>query len=242
MDLQISCTEDGIKTYPLHNHKKHEIIYYLKGEGYLRTRDKNLPFSPGTIIIVPPNIDHGSVSKKEFKNICVSGEFEHLLNFTLPVVLFDNEKREGKKLAELIYENRLLNNDYLLSLCISYIHFLCQSVKIDNSINASLKKIISEISANAFDSDFDLKPLLLKSGYSEDYIRHCFKKNIGKTPTEFLSETRIKHSCHLIEIYKDTLSMGQIAEQCGFLDYVYFSKCFKKITGISPAAYRKQIL
>ena len=64
-----------------------------------------------------------------------------------------------------------------------------------------------------------------------------FKKNIGKTPTEFLTEIRITHACHLIDIYKKHIPLSDIAERCGYTDYVYFSRRFKQITGTCPNKY-----
>jgi len=59
MDLQINRTLDGITTYPMHKHNNYEIMLYLKGTGHLRTKNINYPFSPGSIIIVPPHTEHG---------------------------------------------------------------------------------------------------------------------------------------------------------------------------------------
>ena len=103
----------------------------------------------------------------------------------------------------------------------------------------SVQTIISEISQHAFDSQIDLALILRESGYSEDYIRSCFKETTGKTPNEFLTEIRIKHACFLIGMYHDELSLSEISERCGYLDYIYFSKKFKAIMGMSPREYKK---
>ena len=140
----------------------------------------------------------------------------------------------------MIYENRYANVAYLNSLCVAYVSFLLQRFEIKNPIYESIKGVITEISENAFDSEIDLASILTKSGYSEDYIRACFKQFTGKTPNEFLSDIRIKHACFLIDIYRSECPLSRIAEQCGYLDYVYFSKKFKSVTGMSPKAYRDQ--
>ena len=241
MELQINCTADGVKTYPLHSHNAYEIIYYIEGSGMLRTDGKNYPFSPGTIIIMPPNKPHGSSSVEVFKNICICWDFDHLLNFSEPVCFVDNEKGEGRTLVDLIYKNRMISGDYLLSLCRAYANFVCQNIDINDDISIAVNRIISEISNNAFDCNLDLSVILENSGYAKDYIRACFKDKTGKTPTEFLTEIRIAFARHLIELYKDALPMSRIAESSGFLDYVYFSKRFKRIVGMSPDAYKKTL-
>ena len=71
MNLRIYQTEDGISSYPLHAHNQYEIIYYLRGRGNLKTEARDFPFEPGTVIIVPPGIYHGSHSDSVFKkHIC----------------------------------------------------------------------------------------------------------------------------------------------------------------------------
>ena len=133
MNLQINCTQDGIKVYPMHKHNNYEIMLYLQGTGYLRTQNRDYPFSPGSIIIVPPGMEHGSTSKNGFKNISISGKFENLLRFEYPVTLFDNKQNEGKILATMIYNNRHKNNDYVSKLCAAYLHFILQYISATNN-------------------------------------------------------------------------------------------------------------
>ena len=240
MNFKINCTPDGVVRYPMHAHKNYEIMLYLEGKGYMRTELGDVPFEDGTIVIVPPNIKHGSISKNGFKNISIEGDFKGYWHFDSVKFFGDNEMQEGKTLAQLIYDNRYGNSTYLSSLCTAYTYFLTQRFDIDSTINKCVSNIISEISKSAFDPQINLALVLLKSGYSEDYIRSCFKKITGKTPNEFLTEIRIKHACYLIDIYQDNLSLSEIAEKCGYLDYVYFSKKFKSVMGLSPREYRYQ--
>ena len=205
----------------------------------MRTELGNIPFEAGTIVIVPPNVKHGSTSGNGFRNISIEGDFEAYFRFDTVKSFEDNETQEGKMLAKMIYENRYGNDTYLASLCTAYVCFLMQRFELDSAMQRSVKKITDEISQNAFDTQIDLTLILSKSGYSEDYIRTCFKKITGKTPGEFLTDIRIKHACFLIDIYKNKISLSEISERCGYLDYIYFSKKFKSVTGVSPREYRK---
>ena len=240
MNLQINRTGDGVAQYPMHTHSHYEIMYYLEGDGHMCTALGNYPFHPGTVIIIPPGIEHGSTSKNGFRNISILGEFERYLNFDHVVSLEDTDIRDGRVLAELIYENRYGNKAFLEALCTAYICFWVQCFEIENHIDRTVKKMVSEISEHALDPSINVTSILQKSGYSEDYIRAVFKKSTGKTPHEFLTDIRINHACFLIDVYKNDLSLSEIAEKCGYLDYVYFSKKFKAFKGVSPKSYRGQ--
>ena len=64
MNLQINRTSDGVVQYPIHTHSHYEIMYYLEGEGHMRTDEGDFSFSAGTVIIMPPSIGHGSASRQ----------------------------------------------------------------------------------------------------------------------------------------------------------------------------------
>ena len=237
MNLSINITENGVTTYPVHKHKYYEILLYLSGTGYLKTERANIPFTPGTIMIMPPEIAHGSVSKRGFQNISIGGDFQHLLYTDQPVILHDNDNRDGQTLATLIYHNRYGNSDYLSALSNAYLYFLSQNIGITNPISDAVNKIITAITENAANSSLNLTLLLQESGYAEDYIRSQFKKITGKTPVEFLTQIRIDHACYLMNIYGTSVPLSQIAEQSGYDDYAYFSRKFKQITGVSPRKF-----
>ncbi len=239
MNLQISCTQDGIKSYPHHSHNHWEIILYLTGEGYLYTRERNIPFKPGTIIFVPPEIIHGSVSENGFKNISIGGNFKNILLFDEPVSIFDNEDKDGTVLAMLMFKNRKNDTAYLNSLATAYIHFLLNRINLQKPVNSVINEIITVISENFDNANINLSEIIGSYNYTKDYIRQQFKKATGMHPTEFLTKCRIERACFLIEIYGNTVSLSQIAEKCGYLDYIYFSKQFKACKNISPKEYIK---
>ena len=141
----------------------------------------------------------------------------------------------------MIHANRLANREYVAALTNAFFHFLLENITLENDIFLAVKTIIEAINDNFYDSTIDLKALLNNSGYSEDYIRAQFKKVTGKTPTEFLTKVRIDHACHLIDLFKNTQTLADVAEKCGYSDYVYFSRRFKQVTGISPKEWRDSV-
>ena len=144
--------------------------------------------------------------------------------------------------AEILYGNRYGNREYLARLAEAYICFLLQNLQPLSGVEASVHRLAGKISGRAFDSDLRLKTLLESSGYAEDYIRDRFRRAMGRTPTEYLTEIRIRRACFLIDVYGGTVPMAEVAQQCGFTDYACFSKKFRARVGLSPSAYRRSVM
>lgn len=72
-----------------------------------------------------------------------------------------------------------------------------------------------------------------------NYVNRKFKECTGRTIMNFLNEYRIYKSKELLatRLY----SHKQIAAEVGFCNEFYFSRVFKKITGISPRTYVEQL-
>lgn len=84
-----------------------------------------------------------------------------------------------------------------------------------------------------------LQVLAEKFNMSESYISSLIKKKTNKNFGEHLMEARIREAQRLLRETND--SIEEIAVQVGYPDYFYFSKVYKRATGISPAAYRRQL-
>lgn len=90
-----------------------------------------------------------------------------------------------------------------------------------------------------FDSTLSLRTLSDKFQMSESHISNLIKKNSGKSFIEHLTNFRIQKAKELL---RDTnQSVDAIASEVGYFDYAYFSKVYKKITGVTPAQYRKSL-
>ena len=238
MDVKINKTPKGIHSYPAHNHKRYEIMHYVKGSGVMRTEVGDLPFSEGTIIVMPPGVAHGSVSDGEFSNVSIESDFGGAILLSSPTVIQDAPSGDGERLLSLIWKNRYGAKPYQDSLCVAYAEYVMSQAGIEGRMTRCICAIVKTISDRANDSEIDLSAILRDSGYAEDYVRASFKRVTGKTPTEFLTELRIKHACYLIDIYGGTIPLSEIARECGYNDYVYFSKKFKRFMGLSPERYR----
>ncbi|MBE5908927.1 MAG: response regulator [Lachnospiraceae bacterium] len=74
-------------------------------------------------------------------------------------------------------------------------------------------------------------------GISKSYLSTLFKEEVGQGFSEYLNVYRIKKAKMLMSHEQD---LHVVAFDCGFQDYSYFFKVFKKVTGMTPAEYKKQ--
>lgn len=73
---------------------------------------------------------------------------------------------------------------------------------------------------------------------SSSRLRHLFKQETGKTPTQHLKELRLKRSETLLRT--TFLSVKEIAGNSGLTSASYFVREFKKYFGLSPTVYRRK--
>ena len=98
------------------------------------------------------------------------------------------------------------------------------------------RKIKAYIDAH-YTSDITLESLSETAYISKHHLAHIFKQQAGVSPIRYLIERRIEMAKGLLA--ETALPVGEIAAQVGYSDNVYFSQIFKRITGLSPSAYRR---
>ena len=76
-------------------------------------------------------------------------------------------------------------------------------------------------------------------GISPNYLSQLFKKHMNVGISEYITNQKIDESKHLLK--ETNLKIYEISDQLGFESSFYFSKVFKKITGISPKDYRNRL-
>ena len=64
-----------------------------------------------------------------------------------------------------------------------------------------------------------------------------FKSAMGMTVMDYILKTRIIHSKEMLK--KESVSITEVSERCGFSSVSYFCRAFKESVGVSPLKYRR---
>lgn len=77
-----------------------------------------------------------------------------------------------------------------------------------------------------------------KLSHSSGYLSTRFKKETGKSFSDFLMNYRLTYARRLLE--KSDLPVNTVAENCGIPDNNYFARVFRNNVGMTPTQYRKE--
>ncbi len=89
------------------------------------------------------------------------------------------------------------------------------------------------------DPDLSLTEVCERLGVSVSHLSQQFKRVTGRTFVEYLTEVRVEAAQVLLR--EQSMHSYEIAPQVGFRDPHYFSRAFKRASGISPTEYRARI-
>lgn len=225
----------------MHTHDDWELIYCTTGNGVLTFKSgEQLPYVQNDIVAIPPRIYHSNDSSVGFTNIFLTIE-NASLPFKNPIKFTDNNTQHiynAFSEAYYYFNSEIDKKDLLLTaladLIVGYLIVSYNQTPYSEWVETLRNNIIKNFS----DSSFKLSTALSSLPTSPDYLRKLFTKEIGMSPLDFLTDTRIKLAEKLLKTMKNSeYNVTEIAEMCGYSDSLYFSRVFKKYTGFSPLSY-----
>ena len=83
---------------------------------------------------------------------------------------------------------------------------------------------------------FAIEDMARSASISPYHMIRKFKNDFGLTPHQFQIQCRIRKAQKLLE---DGKSVIEVAYATGFCDQSHFDRCFRKIVGLTPNAYKQ---
>ena len=241
----------------LHTHPFTELFYVVDGKGEFNIQGQRFPVKPNDFVIINPQVEHTELSSPDepleyivlginglsFSNLTPVSEGGHPFSF---FNLRDEQKDILRYLNAMVQEATSQPMSYEL-VCHNLLEILLikilrhQHFDLEVGKQSKATKDISFIKhylETYYHESIQLEDLASMTHLSRFYISHSFKKEIGMSPMEYLIDIRIKESKILLRT--TNYSISQVADIVGFTTPTYFSKQFRKSTGISPTDYREQ--
>ena len=138
---------------------------------------------------------------------------------------------------------RRVNYEDLLNMNLRHIflminRFLKEGTELDSDALNEVERATHYFNEN-YNQSICIKDYANKRHMSDCWFNRIFKQVIKVTPMQYILSLRITNAINLLE--NTNYNIIQVANAVGYDDAYYFSRLFRKHTGISPTEYRKRL-
>jgi len=230
----------------------YQIIYLVKGKGYYDFGNGPEEVSEGNIIVYQPGqkqfYEYFARDSTELYWIHFTGsksdEIMQKLNLTDRYVYYAGIRGDcidlWKKITceiqgKQVYFERI-SGIYLEELLLIFARkFMTDRPNHQNNLCDNIRSVITYMYEN-YNRKITVSELAGRCNLSMYRFIHKFKEATGLTPIEFLTKIRMDEAKYLLS--NSQLNISEIASIVGYDDPLYFSRVFKKATGLSPRYYK----
>jgi len=138
-------------------------------------------------------------------------------------------------IIETVYkaENAIELKNYIHSIFVKITDYLSQKYSQKNSrVINKIKEMIEQ----RYQEDISVAKISEEVFLTPNYISMIFKKEMNETISEYITKIRMEKAKTLLKT--TDLRILEVAEKVGYEDPHYFTKVFKKYTGVLPQKYR----
>jgi AraC-like DNA-binding protein len=251
----------------MHYHLRPEIFLQLQGETRFRFpgRGEALGLLPGELAVLATGLPHGEEARpgpdgEAFRNLVV-GFYSSSVSMHFGAATGDGRPDIGqimffptpdlKRLVNLVDYLTLLGNSStveaesavrgltlaVLAVLAGLAHAeapgLHQEPRQEPQRIFQVKWLVRD---QIYNHELNVILVAQRLGCSADYLSHLFHKETGETLIHYIHRQRINGAVQAL--VNPALSVSEIAWACGFSDPGYFTRVFRKHTGLTPQAYR----
>lgn len=223
---------------------EYEIEIFSQSGGTVISNGVEYNICKGDILIAIPGDKRQSKPHYEcysIKFLCDDFELASKINEIAGVNRFEDypslitQAKEIYSLSDAI--NREIAVDAKIRTVIATLYENFTKNKLVNHIHRVSGENAKRFISDNFDKKITLSDIAAYSGLSNSHLHKVFREIYGMSPNDFLIMKRIGYAKSLL--LNNLLSIDEVATKCGFSSRAYFDVTFKKITGITPANFRK---
>jgi AraC family transcriptional regulator, arabinose operon regulatory protein len=220
-------------------------LYYDLEPGHrVIFREKAITLGPDRIVLIPDHQLFHSIGSEPKPKLWIhfSREIQLLPTQTIPVVLVPcaTERSLIQDLIRLLRSSKKpVDRDRTFHLSIALLHLVLSRPEIawQREVPANLMDVVRHIESN-YASALYTRDLARLAHSSESVFRRRFQEFRNAAPAQFIAQVRIREAAHLLST--TSLDMDHVAERTGFPNPAYLSRVFKRVTGKTPARFRRE--
>lgn len=240
--------------YPRRQFQDYDLILIARGKAHWQIDGLGRKaVGPGTIMLFPPGLGNGTAG-------LAAGAAEHVgIHFDLsaqggtdlfeavpfePVIQVRRWRSLYAQAVRIAAEwsgeeslgRKVLVHDLTRCLLIELIRQYARTSQRAVAADARVLEIMARIERE-FASPLTVTQMARWGGLSSSHLRSLFHSQLGFSPVHALLSRRMREARRLLS--GSTLPMKEISHRVGFDDPLYFSRAFRRLTGMTPSEYRQ---
>lgn len=237
----------GLLSLRPHRHAYSQLLLFLSGSGQFRLGSRTYNVEPGCVVFIPSQCAHsfkrqskrppftlvidfhwqGGTKKKATVAKLSATHLSHIRRHLCDIARIEKLSAEthglmiGSRILEIV-DSLLQAGHQLPPIVMSSVHPVVQKAE--------------NILLNADNPFLSLWEISQKIGFQQDHLNRILKQHAGTTLGGLRNQMLLKKARQLLH---ETQSVGSAATKLGFVDVNYFSRWFRKLTGMTPMEFRK---
>jgi len=231
----------------------HELILCLRGRGFVRVQGRSHPVSPGQLVWVDcrqPH-EHGAVADDPWEVYWVRAEGLQLARMAEALRVAASPVFPGFDVpaAVPLYREVFARLDDVGATTAPLVHAavarLVALAFVSRQAHGGPPQLTPSVLHRAvqkmklfYFEQHRVAALAALCGVSPSHFNRLFRATFGTSPIDWLRRERISQAKRRLMTTTD--SVKRIAEQVGYRDRFFFSKDFKRMTGLTPRQFRQR--
>lgn len=230
----------------------YQMLYVAKGKGTFFIDNVEYIISEGNIVIYFPKdaqkYSYSLIDTPELYWVHFTGtdakELLNTLGFQKSGFFNVGMKNEYIFIFDKIIEELQLKRKGFFELSSLYIKELLtlmsrQIAESENNVQLLTIEVQKSVQYfnQKYNAEISIKDYAKDCGMSVSWFIRNFKEHMGTTPQKYITNIRINKAKDLL--HETALNVSEIASLVGYQNPLYFSRIFKKMTGICPLEYKK---
>jgi len=232
-------------TFSKNGQAYHVVAMILSGSAQYRADGKTFTVQKGDVVFLRENTCYSAkvISSELWEHIVVAfhthGDTDALPPNGVMKVSHGSRFEELFRQAYSVWSQCAFGYKVQTKGIIHHILFSLMQERVSHLFGSDAALQALKMAADHVDQNYRQKitveELAEHSGYSTSHFARVFTKVYGTSPIQYVNQIRIIHAKNLLRTGQYTLA--QIAQECGFSNVYYFSRCFKQITGTTPSKW-----
>lgn len=221
----------------------HKLLFKYTGSSvYTMTGGRELHTKPGSLLYFPETaeykvspIEYGECVVVLFRTLETAGVREDVFSFENSELIGGLFLQLEQEWLQNMSDSRRYRVKSTLYAILAAVGNNFTAAYLPGEKRARIEKAMKLLSERYTDKELRIEELARAADISPVYFRRLFTELYGIPPLQYIRKLKINRSRDLIA--SGYYSISEVAEQLGYSDAAYFSRCFKREFGVPPGRY-----